>query len=90
MGQMERINHRPRTSPLCEGDRCVVYVPTARAEEVAKRSGGVITGAPDEAPAVTKPVEEDVATSKDKDDDGTRPAVLIKPAATDSAAPIAP
>ena len=90
MGQMERINHRSRTSPLCEGDRCVVYVPTARAEEVAKRSGGVITGAPDEAPAVTKPVEEDVATAKDREDDGTRPALLIKPAATDSPAPSAP
>ncbi len=90
MGQMERINHRSRTSPLCEGDRCVVYVPTARAEEVAKRSGGVITGAPDEAPAVTKPVEEDIATAKDREDDGTRPALLIKPAATDSPAPSAP
>jgi membrane-bound lytic murein transglycosylase D len=91
MGQMERINHRSRTSPLCEGDRCVVYVPTARAADVAKRSGGVITGAPDEAPAVTKPVEEDVAsTGAAKDDEGTSPAVLIKPGATASPAPIAP
>ncbi len=87
LGQVERINHRSRTSPLCEGDRCVVYVPTARATEAAKRSGGVITGAPDEAPAVTKPVEEDAAPVKDKNDEGTKAAVLIKPAATDSPAP---
>lgn len=86
MGQMERINHRSRTSPLCEGDRCVVYVPTAKAAEAAKRSGGVITGlgTPDEAPAVTKPVEEDEPTpakDKDRDDEGTKAAVLIQPAA---------
>lgn len=82
MGQMERINHRSRTSPLCEGDRCIVYVPAARAAEAARKSGGVITGAPDEAPAVTKPVEEDAAPVKDAEDEGTKAAVLIKPAAT--------
>ena len=84
MGQMERINHRSRSSPLCEGDRCVVYVPTARAAEAAKKSGAVITGAgtPDEAPAVTKPVDEDEAPpAKDKDEDATKAAVLIQPAA---------
>jgi membrane-bound lytic murein transglycosylase D len=86
MGQMERINHRSRSSPLCEGDRCVVYVPTARAAEAAKKSGAIITGAgtPDEAPAVTKPVEEDEAPppkDKDKDEDATKAAVLIQPAA---------
>ena len=80
LGQMERINHRSRSSPLCEGDRCVVYVPTARAEAAAKKSHAVITGAPDEAPAVTKPVEEDAAPApKDKDDEGTKAAVLIQP-----------
>ncbi len=81
LGQMERINHRSRSSPLCEGDRCVVYVPTARAEAAAKKSNAVITGAPDEAPAVTKPVEEDAAPAKDKDDEGTKAAGLIQPAA---------
>jgi membrane-bound lytic murein transglycosylase D len=92
MGQMERINHRSRSSPLCEGDRCIVYVPAARAAEVAKRSGGVITGAaPDEAPAVTKPVEEDAAPpAKEAEDEGTKAAVLIKPAATASPVPSAP
>jgi membrane-bound lytic murein transglycosylase D len=89
MGQMERINHRSRSSPLCEGDRCVVYVSTARVAEDAKKSGGVVTGAgtPDEAPAVTKPVEEDETApakekEKDKDDEGTKAAVLIQPAAS--------
>jgi len=80
LGQMERINHRSRSSPLCEGDRCVVYVPTARAEAAAKKSNAVITGAPDEAPAVTKPASEDAAPAKDdKDDEGTKAAVLIQP-----------
>ena len=86
MGQMERINHRSRSSPLCEGDRCVVYVPTARVPEAAKKSGGVVPGAgispPDEAPAVTKPVEEETAPAKDKDDEGTKAAVLLQPAAS--------
>ena len=86
MGQMERINHRSRSSPLCEGDRCVVYVPTARVPEAAKKSVGVVPGAgispPDEAPAVTKPVEEETAPAKDKDDEGTKAAVLLQPAAS--------
>ena len=86
MGQMERINHRSRSSPLCEGDRCVVYVPTARVPEAAKKSGVVVPGAgispPDEAPAVTKPVEEETAPAKDKDDEGTKAAVLLQPAAS--------
>jgi hypothetical protein len=85
---MERINHRSRTSPLCEGDRCVVYVPTARAAAVAKKANAVITTAPDEAPAVTKPVEEDAAPApKDRDDEGTKAAVVIQPSPRAPAAP---
>jgi membrane-bound lytic murein transglycosylase D len=88
LGQMERINHRSRTSPLCEGDRCVVYVPTARAAAVAKKANAVITTAPDEAPAVTKPVEEDAAPApKDRDDEGTKAAVVIQPSPRAPAAP---
>ena len=66
---------------LLDGLRSVKDL-AARAAEVARKSGGVITGAPDDAPAVTKPVEEDAAPAKEAEDEGTKAAVLIKPAAT--------
>jgi membrane-bound lytic murein transglycosylase D len=81
MGQIERINHHARSSAVNPGDRYVVYVPSAKAVDAAKKGAG---GPADEDPyegaavAVAKPVEEDAAPAKDKDEDGVKPAALRK------------
>jgi len=78
MGQMERINQKARTSTLSAGDKLVVYVPTARAPK-----GTAPEEKPDEAVAVTKQVGDDAVPPKEEE--GVKPALLIKPGVPEAA-----
>jgi membrane-bound lytic murein transglycosylase D len=81
LGQMERINHRSRSSALTPGEKLVVYVPQDRSIEPTA------IDKPDEAVAVAKPVDADDVAPKDE---GVTPANLRQPVPRDDAAPAAP
>jgi membrane-bound lytic murein transglycosylase D len=75
MGQIERINHKARSSAVNPGDKFVVYVPTSRAPAALQRT------APEEkvedVVTVAKPVDDDGVQTKEED--GVKPAALVKP-----------
>lgn len=94
MGQLERINHRSRSSMLLPGDKLVVYVPSAKAAASAKGPLPPPEKAAekaDEAVAVAKPVDEESASPTKGDEEGIKPTGLVTaPAAVAKPAPPSP
>jgi len=99
MGQLERINHRSRSTTLLPGDKLVVYVPSTRAASAKGPAAPVEKAAEkaEEAVAVAKPIDEESAAPTKADEEGVKPASLVTtpapasaPAPVNASAPIAP
>jgi membrane-bound lytic murein transglycosylase D len=92
-GQVERINHKSRSSALSAGDRYVVYVPSGSAEGARPAGPAALTALPEEKAedtvAVTKPAGDDTAPAA-PEEGGARPAVLETPGEPDKPAPEKP
>lgn len=87
-GQVERINHKARSSALSPGDRYVVYVPSGSAGGALPAGPAALTALPEEKAedtvAVTKPAGDDTAPAA-PEEGGARPAVLETPGEPESA-----
>ncbi len=83
MGQIERINHRARSSALRPGDKYVVYVSTRKAEP--GKTEKEVDPYEDAAVAVAKPIGDAAEKGAEKEQDGVMPAALKKAVEPESA-----